>query len=217
MAQATEVRPQARNWSGTAKGSDGAFAEPMFSSSVSSLQSVTVPRQRQPEHGPQAQQKPRSSGPVFSQSSHDSQGFVGRMKTIVQPKNLMSTFMAAAFIKGWGDKTLGTWGIASPFAGKTTYLSDQPWVIEARKLLYGKEFDKRNLEKAKTAKPGPFLDKAMAVSVTAGLIQNIAFFLTKRGGEVPEGDTMFERALNAIKHPDRHSVHFSNATLLPVV
>lgn len=182
----------------------------VFSRSTSQPQNIVTVEQEQAKEG-----EPARKGPVW------------RLKNaFFKSENVISTWMTLGFIKGWVDKTFGAWGVTSPIdkAGQalgadrlTAKLPKLPGQQKLAELAYGKDFDKSKLSSASSAKPQTFTQKALATAITGALIQNVAFFMTARGGEIPEGDTMFQRASNAIKNPDKHSVHFSNATISALI
>lgn len=187
----------------------------------------------------------QGEGMVFSRSTSESQNIVTAQKeqeksedngskgpvwrlknAFLKSENMISTYMTLGFIKGWTDKTFGAWGVPSPLdkvgskLGTDRLKEHLPAVPGQKKLAelaYGKDFDKSQLTSASSTKPETFTQKALATAVTGALIQNVAFFMTARGGEIPDGDTMMQRAVNAVKHPDKHSVHFSNATISALI
>lgn len=179
---------------------------PVFSASRSAVQGFS-PAVKEQQAG--------QDGPVFSESTHETHGIFDRFKNMVKKENLTSTIMGLGFIKGWADKTLGTWGMPAPaiIAGKPGLLSHLPGVAKVDEFFYGKGIDKKQLTFKGNPKPQGALQNIMAISITSALVQNLAFMMTKRGGEFPEGKNMWEKAVNSIKHPDKHSVHFSNATM----
>lgn len=181
---------------------------PVFSASRSAVQAVAAP-----ERAKQAESE--AQGPVFRESTHEPQGIVHRFKNMVTKENMVSTVMTLGFIKGWLDKTLGAWGLPAPaaIAGKPGLLGNVPGVKAVDSVLYGKGIDKSKLTFSGNPKPQGVLPKIMAISITSGLVQNLAFFMTKRGGEFPEGKNMLEKTINSIKHPDKHAVHFSTASI----
>lgn len=209
MALLTEERPGI-DWSKLAQGSDGTSLPP-FSSSSSSLQSVVdvIPKQKS-----EAQSKDESKkSPAFNHSRHESQGLIARVKNALKSKNIASTIMTTVFIKAWFEKTVGEWGFASPLPkGGLFSMPDK-----INKVVFGPEFDKKNLSFKDSKKPGNFLEKTFATLVTSAFLQNIAFLGTMRGGKLPEGDTIGARVVNSLKHPDKHSVHFSTATMCTLV
>lgn len=151
-------------------------------------------------------------------------GAVWRLKNaFLNSENAISTWMTLGFIKGWTDKTMGAWGVSSPVSkltaegtalgNLTSRIPSLPGQEKFTRLAYGKDFDKSKLSSAGNRKPEGFFEKTMAVSITGALIQNLAFFMTARGGEIPDGETMGARVKNSLLHPDKHSVHFSSATM----
>lgn len=223
---ATLVRP-------SAMGGDGASADVSFLNSTSRAQGFHPPPSRD-EH------LRKSDGPIFKKSQFEPQAIVEAEKTrderkgvvwrfknaFLKSENQISTWMTLGFIKAWVDKTFGAWGKASPLnafseksglAGFLQNLPKPPGHGAMTALLYGKEFDKNKLESSASTPPETTLEKLYAIGVTTGLLQNLSFFMTARGGEVPEGDTMGQRALNALKNPDKHAVHFSNVTMGVIV
>lgn len=181
---------------------------PVFSASRSAAQAVVSPAR---DKGVSEDEQ----GPVFSESRHEPQGIVHRFKNMVSKENMVSTVMTLGFIKGWLDKTLGAWGLPAPavIAGKPGMLGNVPGAKAVDSILYGKGIDKSKLTFSGNPRPEGILPKVMAISITSGLVQNLAFFMTKRGGEFPEGKNMLEKTINSIKHPDKHAVHFSTATI----
>lgn len=141
-------------------------------------------------------------------------GALWRLKNaFLNSENAISTWMTLGFIKAWTDKTMGAWGVSSPLGKLGTHLPSLPGQEKFTALAYGKDFDKSKLSSAGNRKPEGFFEKTMAVSITGALIQNLAFFMTARGGEIPDGETMGARVKNSLLHPDKHSVHFSSATM----
>lgn len=188
MALVTEERPKVK-WSELTKGSDG-MATPVFSSSHSRVQSAsTIPSQKSISTG--QEKNAQKQGPVFSNSAHESHGFLARMKNAVKPKNLVGTVMGAGFIYSWGSKFLGNLGISLFDKGTHKF-----------KPSMDLEFSQK-----------PTLDKILSVGIGLGLIQNLLFFGTMRGTEIPEGNHFMEKVSYSLRHPDRHSLHFSAATM----
>lgn len=191
--------------------------------------------QAQGYHQPQSQHSPAAEQPEmqFRRSQSEPQAIVQAEKTkgvgwrlknaFFKSENAISTWMTLGFIKAWTDKTMGAWGVSSPLAklsepgsavanlkGKMPTI---PGMDKITALAYGKDFDKSALVSSANRKPESKWEKAMAVGITGALVQNLAFFMTTRGGEIPEGKNMMQRLWNSLKHPDKHSVHFSNATM----
>lgn len=219
---ATLVRPPAM-------GGDGASADISFLHSNSKAQGFHTP----PSH---QKQPVAPEGPVFRKSNFESQAIVEAEKTqderkgvvwrfknaFLKSENQISTWMTVGFIKAWVDKTFGAWGKASPLnvlgekTGATSFLQNipkPPGHGAMTTLLYGKNFDKNALSVAASKPPGSSLEKLYAAGVTGALLQNLTFFMTARGGEIPDGETVGQRMLNSLKNPDKHSVHFSNLTM----
>lgn len=152
-----------------------------------------------------------------------SHGVAWRLKNaFLKSENAISTWMTLGFIKAWTDKTMGAWGIRSPLhqlpgnsavQGVKRHIPALPFAGPMTRLAYGRGFDKSKLVSTANRKPETKWEKAMAVGVTGALVQNLAFFMTARGGELPEGNSMKERIWNSLRHPDKHSVHFSTATM----
>lgn len=223
---ATLVRP-------SVMGGDGASLDVSFLNSTSKAQGFHSPASYE-------KQPAKADGPVFKKSQFEPQAIVEAEKTkderkgvvwrfknaFLKSENQISTWMTVGFIKAWVDKTFGAWGRASPLnaisektgtAGFLQNLPKPPGHGAVTSLLYGKDFQKSELTSSASTPPGTALEKLYAIGVTAGLLQNLTFFMTARGGEVPEGDTIGQRALNALKNPDKHAVHFSNVTMGVIV
>lgn len=184
---------------------------PMFSHSRSEPQAIV-----------QAERSLPSAAEGQDKQAHRGVGW--RLKNaFLKSENVVSTWMTVGFIKAWADKTMGAWGVSSPLTrltaegaplgGLAQKMPAIPGMDKFSALAYGKNFDKSKLVSTNNAKPETLLQKTMAVGVTGALMQNLAFFMTTRGGEIPEGDTITQRLLNSLKNPDKHAVHFSNATM----
>lgn len=184
---------------------------PFFASSHSAVQAVTAAPEKQ---------KAAAEGPVFSESKHASHGIVARAKNLVSSENIVGTVMTLGFIKGWLDKTTGAWGLPNPLGNNTGpgLLPKIPGGNAVSSMVFGKGFDRSQLNfAAKSQKPQTAMEKTMAVGVAAGLVQNLAFFMTKRGGETPPGDNLWQKAVSSLKNPDKHSVHFSTVTMSGII
>lgn len=184
--------------------------------------------QQQPQHSPAAQPEMQfrrsQSEPQAIVQAEKAKGVGWRLKNaFLKSENAISTWMTLGFIKAWTDKTMGAWGVSSPLdklsapgtpiATLKEKIPSLPGMEKMSELTYGKGFDKSQLVSESNRQPESKWEKAMAMGVTGALIQNLAFFMTTRGGEIPEGKNMGERLWNSLKHPDKHSVHFSNATM----
>lgn len=212
------------------KGGDGDSAQDIrFLRSTSASQGYYTPgtpdMEKQPAH---------EEGPVFRRSESEQQNMVEAEKVKDERKgvvwrfknaffnsdNLLSTVMTIGFIKSWTDKTFGLWGQASPLDGAmgkvglssvADKLQSLPGRDKINKLAYGHENVRQMLIKDKKHPPTNLFETLEALGATGGLVENLAFFLTSRGGEVPEGDNILQRAVNSFKNPDKHSVHFGTA------
>lgn len=184
----------------------------------------------------------RASGPVFSESQSEAQnivsaekvaekgekhGVVWRLKNaFTNPENIVSTWMTLGFAQSWVDKTSGAWGVQSPIdkitnSNAVTSVSDKlpsmPGKDKLNEFLFNKNFDKSKLSSEHSTKPNTALEKVMAVGITSGILQNLTFLMTKRGGEIPDGKNAFERFTNSLKNPDKHAVHFSTGTMACII
>lgn len=208
QAQTTQTRDQ-----------QAAHDEPFFAKSQSAAQNISGMDQGfWQQRDTNQEDAPKEEGPVFRKSQHESHGIVWRLKNAAKKENLMGTVMTLGFIKGWADKTLGAWGISAPTSKFKLPLPSIPGSGTVNQALYGKGFDKSKLSfNGEGQKPQTKMEKMMAAGVTAALAQNVAFFMTARGGEVPEGDTILQKTVNSLKHPDKHSVHFCTVTISAIL
>lgn len=212
------------------KGGDGASAPDIrFLRSSSASQGYYTPGDPEMEKQPT-----REEGPVFRRSESEQQAMVEAEKTKDESRgvvwrlknaffnsdNLLSTVMTIGFIKSWTDKTFGLFGRASPLDGSMSRvglsgvadkLQNIPGRDKVNKALYGRENIRETLVKGQKNPPTNVFETLEALGAAGGLLENVSFFLTSRGGEVPEGDSIIERAVNSFKNPDKHSVHFGTA------
>lgn len=211
------------------KGGDGASAQ-----DIHFLRSSSASQGYAPGNPNMEKQPAREEGPVFRRSESEQQAVVEAEKTKDERKgvvwrfknaflnsdNLISTVMTLGFIKSWTDKTFGLFGQASPLDGSMSRiglsgvadkLQTLPGRDKVNKLVYGKENIRETLVKGEKHPPDNIFATMEALGAAGGLVENLAFFMTTRGGEVPEGDNVLQRAVNSFKNPDKHSVHFGTA------
>lgn len=226
MTQATFSGQSAR---GTHTVPAGRSSEVVFENSRSQAQGYYNPSHEIPERKDEGAFFRRSSSQpqniVTVEKVNERHGVVWRLKNaFFKSENVMSTVMTLGFLKAWTNKVMGAWGINLPTSERLTGENSPIGALKQRipsipgsdvlsKLVYGKNFDKTQLKSTHSTKPQSFFENTLAIGTTMGLIQNLIFFMSKRGGEIPEGDTRFQRAVNSFKHPDKHSVHQTSATM----